>query len=74
MIWDTGSDWLVVETSDCTDCIGDTFDVDASTSFAKNDPTETISITLGDGTQLTGDIATDKACITQDDASCIDNF
>ena len=74
LIWDTGSDWLMVESADCTNCNGDTFDYTVSETFQISSPTTTLTATLGDGTVLTGEKATDTVCINSDADSCIDNF
>jgi hypothetical protein len=39
MIYDTGSDWLVVETDFCPSCIEPVFHSTSSTSYAKVDNT-----------------------------------
>lgn len=35
VIWDTGSDWLVLDTDFCTNCIQPVFNTASSTSFTK---------------------------------------
>ena len=33
MVWDTGSDWIVVASSTCANCDGATYDHSSETSF-----------------------------------------
>lgn len=35
VIWDTGSDWLVVDTDFCVDCLAPTYTTAASSTFVK---------------------------------------
>jgi hypothetical protein len=44
VIWDTGSDWTMVESSDCINCNGDTYDYTQSTTFVRSDPVETLAV------------------------------
>ena len=37
VIYDTGSDWLVVEGRDCDDCLGGRYDPNTSSYFSEND-------------------------------------
>lgn len=48
VIWDTGSNWLMMETDKCSNCIGDTFDTTSSQTYQESGESRTI--TLGDGT------------------------
>lgn len=60
VVFDTGSAWLVMETTDCTACSGK---YDTSTSTAYAETTRAMSETYGDGTSITGVQASDDACV-----------
>ena len=70
LIFDTGSDWVAVEGSGCTNCEGDTFDAFASLTSRrlKFD----ISNREYGGSILKGSEWTDRVCITA--TECIENF
>lgn len=74
VVWDTGSQDLLIETSACDNCQGDVFDVNASSSFSWSSPLESSSTTYMDGTSLTGNFAFDDVCPTSDVDSCAHNF
>ena len=64
VIWDTGSGGLAIGTSECSNCIGDTFQIEQSTSFAWVEPAEFKTTKYQDGTTLEGRWATDQTCAT----------
>jgi hypothetical protein len=68
VVYDTGSDWLAVEGSNCNNCEGDTFD--GSISGIRKDPERT-ERNYGSAS-LTGHVYTDKVCI--DGTACALNF
>ena len=39
VIYDTGSDYLVIQAKDCSDCLSDTFDHETSSSYKVIDDT-----------------------------------
>ena len=59
VVFDTGSSWLVMETTDCSACTGK---YDISTSTAYSATTRAMSQTYGDGTSIVGVQASDDAC------------
>lgn len=69
VVWDTGSDMLLLESSECGNCYGDVFEIEDSDTFVWDSGSYTQQYM--DGTSLTGDWATDDACVTESDAgSC----
>lgn len=77
IIFDTGSAWLAVVTTDCTSC----------TNATKYDPTSSpdtydtmdagdsnVTVNYADGTQLTGTQVFDWVCADTDSSSCATNF
>lgn len=72
VVYDTGSDWLVIEGSDCTDCEGNKYD----TNDSSGDPvrlTNSISERNYGSASLTGREWTDKVCL-RPETNCIDDF
>ena len=74
VIWDTGSDWFLVETDTCTNCKSPYFHQTESTSFSYFQPDEFHKQQYADGSYVNGQAATDKLCVTQDPASCTLGF
>ena len=72
VVFDTGSDWLTVESNDCDNCLGDNFDIGKSDKF-KYVSESNLPLTYGSAT-LDGNRVTDKVCFTQDDSVCLDSF
>ena len=71
VVWDTGSSALLLETSECSNCNGDVFQIEDSTTFEWADPVEEKGEEYMDGTKLEGQLAYDWACVTSDnDGSC----
>lgn len=68
VVYDTGSDWLAVEGSDCTSCEGDTFD--GTASGVRLEPTQ--SERLYGSVGLTGYVYSDRVCI--DNTACVNDF
>ena len=73
IVYDTGSDWLVVEGSECTNCEGNTYDigpsVDADQAISLS---ETSSERNYGSASLTGKEWTDTVCILF--TACVNNF
>ena len=71
VVYDTGSDWLVVEGSDCASCEGNTYD----TANSDGTPVQ-INATQSErnygSASLTGYEYTDKVCIAL--GTCIEDF
>ena len=61
VIFDTGSDYLVVEGSDCTNCEGNTYDITTSDQAYQVDTTKTIRV-YGQDT-IEGFYWKDVACV-----------
>ena len=74
VIWDTGSESLLVQSDLCTACTANTFKTGDSTSFAFLEPAEYDSVTYMDGTSISGQLGTDRACPVSDEASCVPSF
>ena len=70
VIWDTGSESLLVKSSACTACSGNVFDIDASSTFEYLDPAEYDSVRYLDGTFVEGQLGTDRACPVNDETAC----
>ena len=74
VIYDTGSDWLVVETQACSSCTG-VYDTTTSTAYeAISNSDDTHS--YGDGTTLYGSQAFDTVCLSSNSSvtSCATDF
>lgn len=67
VVYDTGSDWLAVEGSECQTCQGNTYDGSAGTKTST-----TISERNYGSASLTGYTWKDKVCMTS--LSCISDF
>ena len=76
VVWDTGSGAFLQRSSDCTGCASDarTFEIDDSSTFAYNSPTEYDRVTYMDGTSLYGKLGTDRTCPVTDTASCASSY
>ena len=72
VVWDTGSEWLIVNSSDCFTCTTPGYDTSSSSVF------KILPGTYGErayGTAYTlGDQAIDSVCITSLATSCIKTF
>ena len=51
-VWDTGSDWSVVEVYNCAGCNGSTYDYRTSDDFTWVWPSEYDDVTYSDGTYV----------------------
>ena len=71
VVYDTGSDWLVMEGSSCSNCEGNLYDPSTSQGTPKKIATEISERNYGSAS-LTGYEYTDKVCITL--TLCEDNF
>lgn len=75
VVWDTGSGTLLVESSECTNCEGDVFNIDTTTTHAWVDPEAYDRVSYLDGTSLYGQLGTDKACPVPDvSTACVNAF
>ena len=61
IVFDTGSDWLVIESINCSNCEGENFDVDASKTFKAR--MQNIEQKKYGSATLDGAIAKDKVCL-----------
>lgn len=71
LAYDTGSDWLVIEGSDCTNCEGNTY----NPSNSEGSPTQVNASQTErnyGSASLTGYEYTDKVCIAL--GTCLDSF
>ena len=71
VVYDTGSDWLVIEGVDCTSCEGDKYDPAVSEGTSTRLAT-TISERNYGSASLTGYEYTDKVCIRL--GTCLNSF
>lgn len=71
VVYDTGSDWLVVEGSDCSNCGGNTYDLDDSEGTPVQVNASKTERNYGSAS-LTGYEYKDKVCIAL--GTCIDDF
>ena len=51
-MWDTGSDWYVVEVYNCAGCDDSTYDYSTSDDFTWVSPEESGDVTYSDGTYV----------------------
>lgn len=72
VIWDTGSGDTLIKSKLCSDCVGDRFDQDASSSFTWLEPTQTNGVEYMDGSEISGSVAVEKICPTSDTSGCAD--
>lgn len=72
VVYDTGSDYLVIQANDCTDCLSDLFNQDTSTTYKVVDATEQTQ-TYGSA-EVTGIIASDTTAFDDAWALKADDF
>lgn len=72
VVYDTGSDWLTVESANCRSCFGDNFDQAASTSWTQHGEAMIEEVEYLSGS-IEGVTGTDKVCLTSGD-NCVDDF
>ena len=74
-VWDTGSDWYVLEVYDCAGCDGSTYDYRDSDDFEWTQPIEYPDVTYSDGAYVQGMAAYDTVCIHRsEEESCAESF
>lgn len=69
VVYDTGSDWLVIPDSECSQCDGNKHDNSQATPI---DSVE--SDRLYGSAALRGRTYSDKTCLTTQESSCVDNY
>ena len=76
VIWDTGSGSYLGRSTYCTTCDAATrkFDYSKSSTWSKQSPTKTKTVTYMDGTSLKGYYGTDRVCPTNVVGSCTNDF
>lgn len=72
VVYDTGSDWLTVESSTCRSCFGDNFDQSASSSWTQDSDAVIEEIEYLSGS-IEGVTGSDKVCLSNGD-NCVDSF
>ena len=73
VVYDTASDWLVIEGSDCSDCEGNTYNIGPSLESGKATAISgQISERSYGRASFTGKLYTDTVCILF--SACINNF
>lgn len=70
VVWDTGSERLLVKSSECSKCSETKFVAADSTSFSLSSPLKWYDEEYMDGTYLKGKIASDRVCPSSDTAGC----
>ena len=73
VIYDTGSDWLIVEGADCVNCEGNTYDISLSlqTGTAVKTSSDIMKKEFGSAKFL-GETYTDEVCLLF--SACVENF
>lgn len=69
MVYDTGSDWLVIPDSECAQCDGNKHDNSDATPEQEED-----SERLYGSAALVGRTYSDKVCLTTQSSSCVSSF
>lgn len=72
VVYDTGSDWLVLEDSECESCFGQNFNTTTSSSF--NQLSDIVEDRLYGSAALQGTRVTDKVCLNADNEECVPIF
>ena len=67
VIFDTGSDWLVIESDECSNCEGNTYDTSRSIKVGEN-----FSTRIYGSANLEGLEYKDTVCVLLN--SCVDDF
>jgi hypothetical protein len=71
-IFDTGSPWLWIPTTDCNSCAMDgLFETSLSASFIQQD-SETTTLTYNTG-EVSGYISTERFCLAANNSYCVDD-
>jgi hypothetical protein len=70
VVFDTGSDWLVVQGTNCTNCQGDLFNATSSGVLAN----ETMQVRKYGSAELDGYVYNDTVCLAKDLSSCVLKF
>lgn len=70
VVFDTGSDWMVIQGSSCTNCEGTLFNATKSGTLASS----TLQVRTYGSANLTGYVYNDTFCLSKDMSSCILNF
>lgn len=71
VVYDTGSDWVVVEGIECRNCQGDKYDMNLSEGYPKKNA-YTLSVRSYGSAKLEGYEYVDKVCLRAD--LCVDDF
>ena len=71
--FDTGSDWLVVETTECRTCLENRYDPDISSSFNEYWFGTNTELQYG-SLHIKGYEALETVCFTSGSSHCIDKF
>ena len=74
VVYDTGSDWLVVEGIDCFNCEGNIYDPQESLGESKKVPGRPRSTRIYGSAYLEGAEYFDTVCLTPNTSTCIENF
>mmetsp|Transcript_27942 Transcript_27942/g.37879 ORF Transcript_27942/g.37879 Transcript_27942/m.37879 type:complete len:185 (+) Transcript_27942:360-914(+) len=72
VVYDTGSDWLTVESAQCKSCFGENFDATASESWKPTESSNIEEVEYLSG-YIEGYTGTDKVCLSSD-SDCINEL
>jgi len=70
LIYDTGSDWIVVESAACRSCFGDNFNSTTSTSWEAHEETRETELMYGSA-YIEGVTGTDDVCLDSEQVYCV---
>jgi len=70
VVYDTGSDWLVVQGTNCSNCKGDLFNATKSGVIVNS----TLQVRKYGSAELDGYIFNDTVCLAKDLSSCVLKF
>lgn len=71
VVYDTGSDWLVIKADDCSNCVGNLYNYENSDSFKR--ATKIESERNYGSASLKGYESYDRVCL-RDTENCVDKF
>lgn len=73
VVYDTGSDWLTVESAQCGTCFGENFDSFESDSWAPSADSKIEEVEYLSG-YIEGMTGSDKVCLAEEGSDCVDSF
>jgi len=70
LVYDTGSDWIVIESSECRSCFGENFDASVSTSWNPHDEAKETELEYGSA-WIEGITGSDDVCVDSEQTNCV---